>query len=86
MLTVFETQRFSYGLSDEVVLRLRQEVPVLDVARAAPVPPAWLPSWTIGVVIGRVLRAGAHAYAVRFQHHDAPCVAVVDERDIEGLA
>lgn len=86
MLTMFETQRFAYGLSDEVVVRLPASVPVLDVAQGARVPAAWLPSWTIGVVIGRVLRSGRHAYAVRFEHHETGCVAVVDERDIEGLA
>jgi hypothetical protein len=45
-----------------------------------------VPDWTIGVVIARRSREHAAAYAVRFNVHEAACIALVDESAIEGVA
>lgn len=77
--------RFAYAAGEDVVVRLAG-VEVLDVEAGRRVPSACVPSWTIATVAERFVAQGEPRYALRFEHHGAPCVAVADESAIEGVA
>jgi hypothetical protein len=76
---------FAYNVGEDVVVRMAG-VRAFDVERGRPVTAACVPDWTIGAVVARSDRESVPTYALRFDVHDAPCICLVDESAIEGVA
>ena len=85
MRVTHEIRAFDYAIADEVVVRLDRAV-AFDLIAGVPMPTTCLPTWTIADITARVERGGRHAYAIRFRHHDAVCIALVGEECIDGTA
>ena len=87
MTATKESVEFAYAAGEEVVVSLGG-VPVHDIEAGRGVPAMCVPSWVVALVAGRTVAedGAAPLYALRFSLHDSPCVAVVDETAIEGVA
>jgi hypothetical protein len=85
MSVTHEIRAFDYAIADEVVVRL-DRTGAFDLIAGVPMPAARLPAWTIADITARVERGGRRAYAIRFRHQDAICIALVGEELIEGTA
>ena len=85
MQVTHESLMFSYQAGEEVVVVL-DAAEAFDVERGAPVPAGCLPRWTIGAIAVRLDRGRRPAYLLRFLHHGSPCVCIIDEAAIEGVA
>jgi hypothetical protein len=79
------TTPFAYEAGEEVVLRLAG-IEAFDLKRGGRLSCACMPAWTIGAIISRRRVEGAPAYVIRFEHHDAPCLAIAEEALIDGTA
>lgn len=76
---------FRYALREDVVIDLTG-LRAFDLERQVDVPATCLPAWTIGTVTTQFDLDRRPAYLVEFSRHGHPCIAVVDERSIEGVA
>lgn len=76
---------FEYGIGDEVLVQL-DDVAAFDIAAGQNVAPDRLPPWTIAEIASRVEWGGCHLYVTRFRLADVVCIALVDERAIDGTA
>ena len=79
------TTGFKYGVREEVVVDLAG-VRALDLERQLDVPATCLPPWTIATVTTQFHLDRDAAYLVEFRRHGAQCIAVVNERAIQGVA
>ena len=79
------TTEFRYGVREEVVIDLKG-VRAFDLERQVDVPEGCLPPWTIATVTTQFRLGTDAAYLVEFRRHGAVCIAVVNERSIEGVA
>jgi hypothetical protein len=82
MSVTHEVRAFDYANADEIVVRLDRDG-AFDLIAGVPMPTTCLPAWTIADITARVERGGRHAYAIRFRHHDAVCIALVGEEFID---
>ncbi len=85
MPVAHESLVFSYQAGEEVVAIL-DAAEAFDVERGAPVPAGCTPRWTIGAIAACLDRGRRPAYLLRFLHHGNPCVCIIDEAAIEGVA
>lgn len=85
MSVTHRIREFEYQIADEVVVRL-DRADAFDLVAGVPMSATCLPAWTIADITARVDRGGRHAYAIRFRHHDAVCIAVLGEEFIDGTA
>jgi hypothetical protein len=85
MTVANQIEQFTYAVGEEVVCTLAHGE-AIDLGRGTPLAATCVPAWTIGVIVGHAPREGAASYVVRFRHHDATCLAVVGEEQIEGTA
>jgi len=76
---------FAYGLREEVVVRL-DGVRAFNLERQDDVPAGGLPSWTIAAIVTAFHLGRDAAYLIEFDLHGDQCLAVVREREIEGVA
>lgn len=87
MAATTESVEFAYAVGEEVVVRLAH-VSVHDIEAGRAVPTMCVPSWVVALVAGRAIAedGAVPRYALRLTLHDSPCVAVVEETAIEGVA
>jgi hypothetical protein len=76
---------FAYAPGEEVVARL-EGLAAWEVEGRRRVPPGCLPSWTIGVVVGRRSAGAGGQYLLQFRRHGLRCLCLVPERAIDGTA
>jgi hypothetical protein len=81
----YPTQLLSYALGEDVIVRL-DGVDVLDTDHMAVLPRPFVPEWTIARIVSFVLRDGCFGYLVRAEVCDHPCLCVVDDAAIDGVA
>ncbi|MDP9237989.1 MAG: hypothetical protein M3P30_11445 [Chloroflexota bacterium] len=85
MTVMRQIEQFAYGVGEEVVFGLTQ-AEAFDLDRGAPITPASMPAWTIGVIVARKREGGVPSYLVRFEHHRVPCLTLAGQHQIEGTA
>ena len=85
MQVAHESLVFSYQAGEEVVAVL-DAAEAFDVERGVAVPAVCLPRWTIGAIAACMDRSRRPSYLLRFLHHGSPCVCIIDEAAIEGVA
>lgn len=84
MIQRSDTESFTYDLGEEVVVRLAG-VQVYDLEHMTLVPPAFLPSWTIGAV-SSLVAGWPPAYLLRSYVCGSTCIYIAEEQLIEGVA
>lgn len=80
-----QTNVFTYCVGEEVVVLL-DEVDVFDLERKTMIPPALLPAWTIGRISCAIVREGRPSYVLTTELLCQPCICVIGEAQIEGIA
>jgi len=80
-----ESLVFAYHAGEEVVAVL-DAAEAFDMERGVAVPAVCLPRWTIGAIAACLDRGRRPAYVLRFLHHGSPCLCIIDEAAIEGVA
>jgi hypothetical protein len=76
---------FRYAVREEVVVDLTG-VRALDLERQVDVPAVCLPPWIIATITTQFTLDNDAAYLIEFRRHDALCIAVVREDQIQGTA
>lgn len=81
-----EAGTLGYAVGEEVVVTLDDGAEIFNLECMTVMPPALLPSWTIGRIVGLDTTGTSPSYVLRTRLRGMRCMFVAPPSAIEGLA